>query len=119
MKRTRFDPEKIRRIYDKYGSIEKAAFAKKKELDTAKKELTKIQPRLKAEKREVAEKEKGKNVLVVWHGTIMRAVLSQIMGVGIRDERIIVRNCSVTVLEWDGRDFSVKSVGDKNHEEVA
>jgi len=71
------------------------------------------QERIHAALKKIAEDNPGKKILVFTHGTITRMLLSKLMDKNNAESMDIkIRNCAITVLNYENGSFKVKSIND-------
>ncbi|MBO5556039.1 MAG: GNAT family N-acetyltransferase [Oscillospiraceae bacterium] len=67
--------------------------------------------------REIVQAHPDQRVVVVSHGVTIRALLSRITGIPLKDSKRlpICRNTSISRILWDGQDFTVDYMNDYRH----
>ena len=68
--------------------------------------------------KEIAEKETG-TVLIVTHGTLLRAIFTSLMGTDSTDRKSLPGNCSLSILNYEAGKFTVELFNDLSHEVTA
>ena len=63
--------------------------------------------------KDIAEKNRGKRILIFSHGTILRLFLAKVIGVNHkRSMRITIRNCSLNTLTYYEGEFHVEKMNE-------
>lgn len=74
-----------------------------------------LQQRAFAVMNDIVRKHRGKTIMVMTHGVLLRALVSRVGKIDISREQVIIENCSLTTLENNDGHFVIKVLNDVSH----
>jgi broad specificity phosphatase PhoE len=76
-------------------------------------EFGKAQDRFFNAVKDIAEKNKGKHILIFSHGTILRLFLAKVIGINQKKSmKMVIKNCSLNTLTYENGKFKVEKINE-------
>ncbi len=79
--------------------------------------LSEFKQRVEVALKKIIAENKNGNILIVTHAVAIKAILTLIMGIPTAKmwDPPFIHGTSLTIFEWDGKEFDVKLLGDTSH----